>query len=344
MTDSTEKKTPSTDPDAGLANLMKLAGERAKIPLSIESRIHHRVQREWRASMAKSNADKIYEAVHRSWRRKALRTRLRHWLVPTGIAATVVIAVLSILQPETVPVRVAASVSRVIGSGDLLAEHPQGSAVYADELISTQSGEGISLLLARGESLRLDENTRIRIEAADHFTLLAGRLYADSGQFIYRDGGLRVDTAFGVVTDIGTQFSVAVTDRALDVAVREGRVDVVSQRATHAARMGERLTLIPGERASLGRLEAYDDYWSWIVERTPSFDMTGRSLLDFLKWAARETGRELRFQTNESRMSAMRTDLHGSTAGMTPDEALVSTLATTRFEYRIEIGRIVITL
>ena len=264
------------------------------------------------------------------------------WMVPAGVAATVAIAMILVSQPDPVPLKVAATVSRVVGSGPISSEYSQGAPVHAGEVISTGSNEGLSLLLARSESLRIDENTRIRVDAADRFTLLAGRVYADTGQFVYRNGGLKIDTEFGVVTDVGTQFSVAAFDQSLDVAVREGRVDVRGQSDTYAARMGERLTLVQGEGASVTNLDTHADYWDWVVELTPTFDMTNKSLLDFLKWAARETGRELQFGSNESRMFAMRTDVHGSADGMTPDEALEAVLATTTVHYRIEDDKIMI--
>ncbi|MCW9078120.1 MAG: hypothetical protein OQK74_02965, partial [Gammaproteobacteria bacterium] len=65
-------------------------------------------------------------------------------------------------------------------------------------------------------------------------------------------------------------------------------------------------------------------------------------LLDFLKWASRETGRELRFESDESRMLAMRTDVYGSVTGLTPDEALEAILSTTMLEYRIELDKVVL--
>lgn len=330
--------------DASLANLMKLAGERPEIPLSVESRVYHRVQKEWRSATVEPSAEKVYEEVHKSWRRNTLRGAMLRWVVPAGVAATVAITMIFVSQPDPVPLTVAATVSRVVGSGPISSEYAQGAPVHAGEVISTGSDEGLSLLLARSESLRIDENTRIRVDAADRFTLLAGRIYADTGQFVYRNGGLIIDTAFGVVTDVGTQFSVAAIDESLDVAVREGRVDVRGQLDTYAARMGERLTLVQGEGASVTNLDTHDNYWDWVVELTPTFDMTNKSLLDFLKWAARETGRELQFESNESRMFAMRTDVHGSTAGLTPEEALEAVLATTTVRYQIEDDKIIINI
>jgi hypothetical protein len=210
------------------------------------------------------------------------------------------------------------------------------------DIISTGSNEGVSLLLARNESLRVDENTQLRVDAADQFTLLGGRVYADTGEFVYRNGGLKIETEFGLVTDVGTQFSVTATDLSLDVAVREGRVDVQNEADIYAARMGQRLTLVQGEGAALVELDTHDVYWNWIVDLTPAFDMTNKSLLDFLKWAARETGRDLQFESDELRMFAMRTDVHGPIDGLTPDEALEAILATTTVRYRIEEDKVVI--
>ena len=56
--------------------------------------------------------------------------------------------------------------------------------------------------------------------------LLDGRVYADTGNYVYRDRALVIETGMGTVTDVGTQFSVDARGGSLDVAVREGRVDV----------------------------------------------------------------------------------------------------------------------
>ena len=344
MANESDKKERAASDDESLANLMKLAGERPEIPLSVESRVYHRVQEEWRKSSVEPSADKVYGEVHKSWRRDALRSRILRWLIPAGVAATAVIATVMISQPLTPVMQVAGTISRVVGSGQFTSEYRDGSAVHVGEIISTASGEGVSLLLALSESLRVDENTQLRVDAADQFTLLGGRVYADTGQFVYRDGGLKINTEFGLVTDVGTQFSVMATDQSLDVAVREGRVDVQNASDSYAARMGERLTLIQGEAATVAELDTHDAYWDWIVELTPAFNMTNKSLLDFLKWAARETGRELQFESDELRMFAMRTDVHGSVEGLTPDEALEAILATTTVRYQIADDRILIKL
>jgi hypothetical protein len=92
----------------------------------------------------------------------------------------------------------------------------------------------------------------------------------------------------------------------------------------------------------MGAIAPHDPYWDWTASLAPVFDIENKSLLDFLRWAARETGRELVFEDNELRMSAMRTDLHGSVEDFEPLEAVESVLATTNFRYRLEADRIVI--
>ena len=342
MSDMKSKNSASHDDEQSLANLLKLAGERAEIPLGVESRVHHRVQDEWRASVAPPNAAKVYRKVHKTWKRGTRWGAVLRMAVPMGIAASAVLAVIFMSQPTPAPSAVTATVSRAVGHGPAGQQYPAGTQLHAGDTISTGPNEGLSLVLARSESLRIDSNTRLRVEAKDRFTLLGGRIYADSGQFVYRDGGLIIDTDFGSVTDVGTQFSVATDGVCLDVAVREGRVNIESSSDEYVALMGERLTLVQGEGAVVATIKAHDQYWDWVGELTPELDMTHKSLLEFLSWAARETGRKLDFETDQVRMSAMRTTVIAPISGLTPEEALRAVLQTTTVRYSIEADKIVI--
>jgi len=336
-------KPDHTDDEQSLGNLLRLAGERPEIPLSIESRVYHRVQQEWQVSTKEPNAEKVYAEVHKSWRRGAGRDRMLRWLAPAGVAASAILAFVLMSQPEPVATpSMVATVAGVIAPTTSTVTYREGAAVYSGDLIETGPGGGLSLLLGRNATLRIDENTQVRIDENDRIALLSGQIYADTGEFIYRDDGLVIDTPFGVVRDIGTQFAITAKPGSLNVAVREGRVEVAHESSAHTARMGERLTLAQGRSASISELDTHDEYWNWIVDLTPAYDTTNKSLLDFLKWASRETGRELRFETDESRMLAMRTDVHGSVTGMTPEEALEAILSTTMLEYRIELDKVVI--
>ncbi|HWM27168.1 MAG TPA: STN domain-containing protein, partial [Woeseiaceae bacterium] len=98
----------------------------------------------------------------------------------------------------------------------------------------------------------------------------------------------------------------------------------------------------PNDDVVFDKLAPYDSSWKWAEGLAPAFDIENRTLLDFLKWASRETGRELVFEDDITRMYAMGTRLHGSVSNFTPSEALESVLPTTRFKYRLNARQIII--
>jgi ferric-dicitrate binding protein FerR (iron transport regulator) len=342
MVDQDKNEYDITQDEAAVARLLRISGARDEIPMSVESRVYATVLEEWRNSTSEPDGSRVYDHVQRSWQRQTLRSRLLRWTLPVAVAASAALVAVLMTQPQPIPPVGVGTVARVIspvtgGSALLL-----GEQVYTDMRIETGDGEGYSFLLARNESLRLDENSTLRIDAPDRFTLLRGRVYADTGEHVYRNGALRIDTEFGAVTDIGTQFAVSLRDDVLDVAVREGRVDVRRDKVLLVAMSGERLQLDERGGATVDLMPATDAYWDWTTALAPAFEIEGKSLMEFLKWASRESGRVLSFQDSEVRMAAMRTDLHGSIEGFAPLEAIESVLATTAFRYRIDTDRIVI--
>ena len=188
----------------------------------------------------------------------------------------------------------AATVVRSVGGA-----MPVGEVLNVGDRIATGAAEGLALRLSNADSLRLDENTTVEIVSKNRFVLGNGRVYADTGEGIYRDTWLVIDTEMGVVTDVGTQFAVSIAPDALDVAVREGRVDVRHENRTIVTVAGERLALTQGEAPAISKLAPHDEWWNWTNALVPAFDLENQSLLDFLRWVSRETGRELVFEHEE---------------------------------------------
>lgn len=337
----TENQELQRDEEA-MARLLRAAGPRSGVPEDVEARVYASVVKEWQASTQSADGARVYGKVRKSWKRHSARAAATRWMLPIALAASAALIAILMTQPEPIPPVAVGTVAKVVSpaaGGSALA---LGDKIYQGMTIETREGEGMSFLLARNESLRLDENSALRVDAGDRFTLLSGRVYADTGEFVYRDGSLRIDTSFGAVTDIGTQFAVSLLADNLDVAVREGRVDVRQGTHKFVAMSGERITLQEQGQAAVRPLGLTDDYWSWTTDLAPAFDIEGKSLLEFLKWASRESGRILYFHDSELRMAAMRTDLHGSIADFKPLEALESVLATTTYRYRVEPDRIII--
>jgi len=327
--------------EEALVRLMRIAGPRPDISPSVESRVYERVLREWQVSTAPADSKRVYANVQRSWRMAGVRRQLLRWALPLAVAASAVLVAVMMQQPVAPTVPAIGTVARVVG---LPAEVgvANGDSVFPGATLTTGDGQGLSLLLVGSESVRLGSNSALRIDERARFTLLKGRVYADTGQFAYRNGGLQIDTGLGVVTDVGTQFAVEFDGDTLDVAVREGRVDVRQDAGAFVAIAGERLVVDEAGSAELTELAPHSIYWNWAAELAPTFDIENKSLMDFLDWASREAGMELVFASDELRMAAMRTELHGSVEDFGPIEALESVLATTAFKYRIEDGKVVI--
>ena len=66
----------------------------------------------------------------------------------------------------------------------------------------------------------------------------------------------------------------------------------------------------------------------------------GRSVDDFVKWAARETGRSVSYASAGAERSARDIVLKGSVAGLTPEAAVTAVLSTTSLQPSIDGGQI----
>jgi hypothetical protein len=308
--------------DDSIAKLMRLAGPRPSIPADVQKRVHDRVRNEWQRSVR--------------------RSRTVRWGVPVALAASMVIAVVLNSQPPQVTVAPIATVVRIEGAAGPADKLSPGAAVFPGDAVATGVGQGVALAVRNGLSLRLAPETSATFDSLDEITLASGQLYADTGPSIYSDRRITVHTKLGSATDIGTQFAVAYLDGEMSVAVREGRVDVANYRGSYTAQAGEKLTLQPDDDVAFEPISPSDGSWNWAEALAPAFDIHNRSLLDFLKWAARETGKELVFENDEVRSAAMGTRLRGSVADLTPVEAIDSVLPTTRFKYRMNEHEIVI--
>lgn len=311
---------PVDDPADTVARLMHLAGPRTLIPADRQSRVHDKVRQEWLRATRK---------------KKTVR-----WAVPFALAASLLVALSVTTRLPEVQTPAIGTIAYIAGDGSGAAL-AVGDVVHAGDLV--ESGEqGLSVSLRGDVSLRIDASTAIRFDRQNEFTLLAGRVYADSGERIYRDTQLTIHTDNGSVTDVGTQFSVVFGDGRLEIAVREGRVDVRDNQETHVAVAGEVVTLLPNDEVTRQTIAPYDESWAWASSLAPVYVIENQSLLDFLKWASRETGKELEFANDELRMAAMGTTLFGSVGDFTPQQAAESVLATTRFTYRITADSIAI--
>ena len=105
---------------------------------------------------------------------------------------------------------------------------------------------------------------------------------------------------------------------------------------------GEQFTIAADGAVQRMPSERYGETWDWIATTTPAIDIEGRPLVDFLAWAGRELGREVVFESPQLRREAAAIVVHGSVAGLTPQQALDAVLATTSVRGSLDQGRIVV--
>ncbi len=290
--------------------------------------------------------------VHAEWRQLTGRRRRRRQILTYALAASVLVAVFSVLSmlrlapPQSVPV---ATIEKSFGPVYLLGESAELSAmpdlgtVFSGQGIATGKGAGIALTWGTGGLLRVDANTRIEFTGEDSVYLRSGRIYFDAtpgplvgGSALPSPGTFTIETDHGRVEHVGTQFMIEVGPQALTVSVREGQVAIIGRLHDHTASAGEQVTIVEGREPAVQRIAAFGERWSWVARTSPAVDVDGRSLLEFLAWATRELGYTLVFEGDAERVAGEAV-LRGA-VDTEPAVALRQRLATAAFTYRIDEG------
>ena len=295
------------------------------------------------------------EALRAEWKGVTGRHRSRRRLLHFAVAASVLVAVFSLFNTLRVPavdlVQVAA-IQKSFGSIFFVSEqsivtpHDSQQNIHLGETISTGDDAGIALAWLGGGSLRLDENTTIEFRDASSVYLREGQVYFDStpsnliaGAHNADPGSFVIETAYGRVTHIGTQFVTGVDDKMLKVSVREGRVDVEGQYYQRTAERGQQLQFAGRQQPLVLSFDVYGDAWNWVAERSPAVDVDGRTLPEFLNWVGRELGREIVYG-DEARNIAMDPDRNKLVGGVSdePAEALHMRMSTAGLDADFDEG------
>ena len=300
---------------------------------------------------------RVRAAAHAAWRRETrARTRrivFRWTLAAAGVAAILVIGLrLTVRGGSPAPREplVLAAVETLNGAVRLIPrtagpEEPRllqrGDTVGPGEGVDSTSGGGAALGLPGGVMIRIDRGTRLRLLSTTAVALDEGAIYVDSSR-APGGGQLEVRTPVGVARDIGTKFEVRFSGSTLRVRVRDGLVTLSQGRAAHDGIAGEELTLEGNGRLARRTVPTSGTDWDWMDAVSPSFDLEGRSLREFLDWIAEKNRWRLEFDDPSVEEQSRTTTLHGSIQGLTPDEALSAVLPTVGVEHRLREGVLLI--
>lgn len=293
--------------EARLARLMRTVPRGAPDPAA-RARAFAAAQAEWRALKSRHTAPRA--------------TARARWLAAASLAV-VALAGLLWWQPFAPQVaRLDRAFGSVTAAGETLAN---GAQLRRGAKVATGLDAGALLTYSPALSLRLDAGTRVTLEDAGNLQLDSGRVYVAVAPGA--DVSYIVHTAAGDVRHVGTHYAVSVHGSELEVAVREGSVQVDADSRTERAFAGEALRVDAagnvGRRALVG-----DAAWAWVGKLPAPVAIEGRSLDEFLRWYSAETGRPVSFADERSRMRAASAILHGSVDGLPPDEALAIVTAS----------------
>ena len=315
--------------ETAIATLLQRVGARTQPDDAVARQVHDAVEAEWRELVA-------------SRRRRKLQSR---WLAAAASVAAVAVGAWLVWPTARVAPATVATLGPVVGEVELRnGDGPwhtaaTGGVVTSESTLRTGRGGLAALAMANGVQVRLDSGTQLAMDDRGSARLAGGAVYVDAGSARDQAQPFVVDTPLGDVSHLGTQYVARLDGGALDVAVREGRVEVREGGQAFVADAGERLT-IRGTEVTRGAISPTAPQWDWIGGVTPPYSIEGRTVAEFLDWAGRETGRSIVFATPADAELAGRVTLSGTVEGLPPRQAVDAVLATTSLGARYAEGRI----
>ncbi len=303
--------------------LLRSAGARTSIPSDDFEVIRNEARAVWRTQFAKE---------------PSFRDRWP-WALPLAAALCATLLLgwwFAERKNETSLPPIAAQVVSIRGTTGFVG----GQTLTAGTKVETATGSWLELVLAGGQSLRLDDETAVVLVSANSISLERGRLYFDS----LHHSPVRFSTIAGDFVPKGTQFELRVVEDAVHLRVREGQVELrpAGANTPAVARAGEQL--IVREDGSLHRsgiARSHPD-WDWILVAARVPEIEGRTLQSFIDWIARERGWNVEFGSNEAALLAHEVILHGSVSDMAPDDALNTVMLSSGFSHRVSDGTLVV--
>lgn len=312
--------TPGGDPRGGdpLARLLRLADSEAP-------------------DVRPAAFRKARMAVESEWLRTLRARRRKRFAVAAGVGTALAAAaalLLWIRLPTARPVDSEPFAQLVRGSLVQEAETiAVGDAVVRGAELRTRGGQSAAIRLADGRSLRLAPETDVRWIGPAQVELTAGALYVDSPPSA-AGRPLVVSTPYGEARNLATQFELRVSDDALRLRVREGKVRLDTPGQDVVAGAGMEVAWTPDE-VETRTVPVRGELWRPYVELA-HFELDGATLGEFLLWVSRETGLRVEWSDAALELRSRGVVLHGTLGGTPPHLAPAAVLPTAGLASRLD--------
>jgi ferric-dicitrate binding protein FerR (iron transport regulator) len=320
----------------------------------LEDAAEHALRDGLRANILSPQAmQRIRRATEIEWRATAGRASRRRWMSLAAAASVIVL-----LCAVGIRVWVADSAAdRGALLGKLARSDSPGIVetrfLHRDVALSAgapmRSGQALEVhgdslvALAGGGNLRVARASTIKLISANAVELDRGELYVDIPPAAGPRNPFMVITPAGEFRHVGTQFAVAIVGGATRLRVREGTVRwhaAEGDTADMTVDAGTEVMIEHGRAVTRQEIPAIGRDWAWAEAMAPDIDIENRPLLEFLSWAARETGRTLILVDDAARQQAAAIRMHGTVRGLTTIEALSAVMAATSLRFELPEGAI----
>jgi|GEM_PF-1403715 len=328
--------------DEALASLLDQVDSRPAPPEDVERSIYEQTRRDWVALQARHTKKVRKVRTYRFLAAAAvilLAVMIKPAFFPAGTATNGLrmLAVVNNQVGTAFVVRDSQRLPLLVGSGT---NDVPGNELFAGDSIITTAGSGVSINWVAGSTIRLAESSELTLHGAEELELKSGQVYADIPAL---PGGqpaapnLKINTRFGIVQHIGTQFMVSNHPDTVVVMVREGTVSVTNDQQTLVTIAGHQSTLDSGGKINRSAVPVFGDEWQWAEQLAPAFNVEGQPLYAVLNRIGRETGKQIQYESADAERIAQSTVMHGS-IDVAPENALENLLETNDLSWYEENG------
>ncbi|MCB1583947.1 MAG: FecR domain-containing protein [Xanthomonadales bacterium] len=323
MAEHTPDKETKVDIDA----LLKQIGSRTTPDAELTAKSKAKVQQHWQQMVQKQRQQRKQKYL---------------WAMAASVLMVFTVSLMNFNQPTPQP---AATPFAVVQNSQGTAEYQQGNQWLPIEPNSTLvTGTRIRTLNDSHLNIQLSDHSELRIASNTSLTTGSNMIELQHGQ-IYHDtdvaqqaAALTIKTSQAEVQHIGTRYLVNKQNDVLKVAVRSGQVNMTSEDASDATTLqsNQVATLGTTGETKISTVNSYDGLWDWTFSAQPAYALNGKSLYEFVKWYAHQTGLTIDWQNLES--PAKRVRLQGDIHNMTSEQAIKTVFYATQYTYSIEDG------
>lgn len=268
--------------------------------------------------------EEIYGELRSEWIASNQQVKRKRQYLISGIAASLVAALVVVTQLDTGIVDPVAAPDAVLvrsaGTATTLNGRPIEEVIPVNaplrfksgDIIATGADSAIAINWSTTGSLRMGAGSEITLASNEGIRLTSGEIYYDSRSFNASDATpIEVETDFGTIHHVGTQFLASVDSAGAKISVREGQVTFGNESKSVLIKAGESGYIDENVNATISPISANDSSWSWATNVAPDWNVDGRSTMEIIHWLARETGLAVEFESELAREYAISDRIRG---------------------------------